>query len=191
MTQTPVTQTSLVGRVKWFNSSSGFGFITLSSVDSVEGVNTGDDIFVHHSSIKVASDQYRYLVQGEYVEFTITPTTQGPHKFQAINVCGINGGKLMCETRRDLKMERSTYYESKQTTNSSPTRRKTAEHTSRTQSKPKARGEGPREGGEWSYIVKSRRPNAEASVDPNNKPESKKQPSVKSSRVKKVVQEKV
>ena len=95
-TTSSVTKQTLVGRVKWFNSSSGFGFITITD-DSTESLN-GTDIFVHHSSISVSYEQYRYLVQGEYVEFSLVPTTQGPHQYQAVNVSGIKGGKLMCET---------------------------------------------------------------------------------------------
>ena len=48
------------GCVKWFNNKSGYGFI--SSCD-----NGGCDVFVHHSSLVVKDEQYRYLVAGEYV----------------------------------------------------------------------------------------------------------------------------
>ena len=46
---------SYVGQVKWFNTKTGFGFITVRS----DGDYTGKDIFVHHSDLKVAEDQYR------------------------------------------------------------------------------------------------------------------------------------
>ena len=82
------------GRVKWFNNKSGYGFIT--SCD-------GEDVFVHHSAIKVSEEQYRYLVQGEYVEYTQTSVTSGNHKYQAGDVNGINNGKLMCETRHESR----------------------------------------------------------------------------------------
>jgi len=100
------TQSSrtLTGRVKWFNNKSGYGFIT-----SQEDNDTNTDIFVHHTSLKVVNDQYRYLVEGEYVDFELEETTTGNHKVQAVNVRGIRGGKLMCETRRDLKMTRTDY----------------------------------------------------------------------------------
>jgi len=176
-TSTTVTQQTLVGRVKWFNSSSGFGFITLTEESS--GVNNGTDIFVHHSSIKVLNEQYRYLVQGEYVEFSLAPTTQGPHQFQAINVSGIKGGKLMCETRREVKAVRTNYHETKQTDSDNvkaPVSRKRPSPKSRPQSK--VRGEGPREGGEWTYVVKSGRQ--------NNGEEPVSKPKRQSSRVKKV-----
>ena len=96
------------GRVKWFNNKSGFGFITIT-----DGVKSGTDVFVHHSSIKVDSEQYRYLVQGEYVEFSLTDTQTGEHEYQAGEVSGIKGGKLMCEKRNDSRVARSQYREKK------------------------------------------------------------------------------
>jgi len=44
--------------------------------------------------------QYKYLVQGEYVEFEFIESANDNHKYQATNVTGIKGGKLMCETRQ-------------------------------------------------------------------------------------------
>jgi len=40
------------------------------------------------------------LVLGEYVEFVLTPTPDGPHAFQATNITGIGGGPTLCERRR-------------------------------------------------------------------------------------------
>ena len=94
----------LTGRVKWFNNKAGYGFITVT-----DGSRSGSDIFVHHSSIGVSSQQYKYLVQGEYVEFYLSVTKGGAHEFQASNVEGIKGGKLMCETRLEFKIARSSY----------------------------------------------------------------------------------
>ena len=93
-----------IGRVKWFNNKTGYGFITVT-----DGSKSGSDIFVHHSSIKVDSEQYKYLVQGEYLEFSLSETKTETHEFQAGDVSGIKGGKLMCETRRDLRSSRSQY----------------------------------------------------------------------------------
>jgi cold shock CspA family protein len=100
--ETPVAVPKLTGRVKWFNNKTGFGFIT--ALGDSEGVKEGSDVFVHHSAIKVAQEQYRYLVQGEYVEFvlsklTATGATASKHEFQAVDVNGVKGGKLICETR--------------------------------------------------------------------------------------------
>ena len=87
------------GRVKWFNNKAGYGFVTVT-----DGSNAGKDVFVHHTSIKVDSEQYKYLVQGEYIEFTLSAANgEGGHEFQAGDVSGIKGGKLMCETRNEYK----------------------------------------------------------------------------------------
>tara|TARA_X000000368_G_C22404303_1_gene438844 strand:- start:51 stop:404 length:354 start_codon:yes stop_codon:yes gene_type:complete len=82
------------GQVKWFNNKSGYGFITVLSTNMKE-----KDIFCHHSSISVKNEQYKYLVQGEYVEFNIKVIEDSSHENQASNVTGIMGGDLMCETR--------------------------------------------------------------------------------------------
>jgi cold shock protein len=84
-----------LGQVKWFNSKAGYGFITMKN-ESDEDV----DIFTHYSTVKVVDSQYKYLVQGEYVEFELAESTNENHKFQAFNVTGIQNGKLMCETRQ-------------------------------------------------------------------------------------------
>jgi cold shock CspA family protein len=85
------------GRVKWFNTSSGFGFITLCT--DTESPIESKDIFVHFSSIYAKdSSQYKYLVQGEYVDFELAKPAKGAHEFHAVNVTGVKGGELMCET---------------------------------------------------------------------------------------------
>lgn len=62
----------IIGTVKWFNSSKGYGFI------SREG---GPDVFVHFSAIQ--SQGYRSLIEGQKVEFTVE---KGPKGLQASNV---------------------------------------------------------------------------------------------------------
>lgn len=154
---TPVRETTtsfssgelLVGSVKWFNNKAGYGFITVSE----EGTERhGSDIFVHHSFINVKNPQYKYLVQGEHVEFSVIPTNGGEHKFQAANVCGIKNGKLMCETRFEIKQERSKRESLSPSPSPSPSdfvkRRKSASEA------PKVRGEGPRN--EWTQVRRSR-----------------------------------
>ena len=96
------------GRVKWFNNKAGYGFITIT-----DGFRLDTDIFVHHSIINVENQQYKYLVQGEYVEFDMVRTESGNHEWQALNVSGIRGGKLMCETRREFKIAKNEYKTSK------------------------------------------------------------------------------
>lgn len=60
------------GTVKWFNDSKGYGFIQQPS---------GDDVFVHHSSI--VAEGFRTLHEGEEVEFELHETEKGK---QAANV---------------------------------------------------------------------------------------------------------
>ena len=98
------TTTKYTGRVKWFNNKAGYGFLTVCQSSDEEWV--GKDIFAHHSGIKVDSEQYKYLVQGEYVDFTLRKSDSGAHPFQAANLTGIADGKLMCETRWDARQAR-------------------------------------------------------------------------------------
>jgi len=81
------------GRVKWFNSKTGYGFVTVT-----DGSKSGTDVFVHHSSVQVEKEQYRYLVQGEYIQFELSSMSGGSHEYQATNVTGVNRGQLMCES---------------------------------------------------------------------------------------------
>jgi len=132
---------NVTGRVKWFNNKAGFGFITIT-----DGEKSGTDIFVHHSAIGVSSQQYKYLVQGEYVEFKLKKVEGGNHEFQAVEVCGIKNGKLMCETRRELKLSRTTYKTT--TTNVEETVVPPV---------PRIRGSGPREEtNDWSLVKKEK-----------------------------------
>jgi CspA family cold shock protein len=62
----------IVGTVKWFNNSKGYGFLAQEN---------GADVFVHFSAIK--ADGYRSLEEGQRVEFTIENGQKGP---QASNV---------------------------------------------------------------------------------------------------------
>lgn len=97
----------VTGVCKWFNNKSGYGFLTIT-----EGEKKDSDIFVYHSSLQVENEkQYKYLVQGEYVEFIVSNVesskSQDKYEYHATNVTGINGGKLMCETRNEAKVTRS------------------------------------------------------------------------------------
>ena len=87
-----------IGNVKWFNNKAGYGFITTG-----ENTDSPKDIFVHYTNISVGNEQYKYLVQGEYVEFDLTPTPEGAHEFQATKVTGIQGGATLCERRRQSR----------------------------------------------------------------------------------------
>lgn len=143
----------LIGRVKWFNNKAGYGFITVT-----DGEKSGSDFFVHHSAINVENQQYKYLVQGEYVEFGLIKTTSGEHEWQASNVNGINGGKLMCETRHELKVARTVYKSENAPAQaeSEPEVKAPRQQRPPRDSKPRVRGEGPRDGEkkEWTLVSK-------------------------------------
>ena len=94
-------ESRMIGQVKWFNNKAGYGFITVS-----DGKYVGKDIFAHYSTIRVGDTQYRYLVQGEYVEFQLSISTNTAHEFQATHISGIKGGLLMCETRQSARPAR-------------------------------------------------------------------------------------
>ena len=146
----------LIGRVKWFNNKAGYGFITVT-----DGNRSGSDVFVHHSAISVENQQYKYLVQGEYVEFSEVNATSGPHQYQASNILGVNGGKLMCETRREFKIARSNYKTTKTDSDSheasleaEPVTQPRQKRVPRVSTAPRARGEGPRDSDkkEWTLV---------------------------------------
>jgi len=151
-----------MGRVKWFNNKAGYGFITVTS-----GPKTNSDIFVHHKAINVSVEQYRYLVQGEYVEFSIEQLKDSAHEFQAVNVSGMNSGKLMCETRREFRQSRVSYKSEPREDSSEPVMLSRHSTVSRPDADqvpvpksvraPRARGAGPREGQEWTPVSKPRK----------------------------------
>jgi CspA family cold shock protein len=60
------------GKVKWFNDTKGFGFITRE---------TGEDVFVHYSAID--GNGFKTLIEGQQVEFDVK---EGPKGLQAANV---------------------------------------------------------------------------------------------------------
>jgi len=60
------------GKVKWFSNQKGYGFIT---------TETGEDVFVHHSSVQ--GEGYKTLEEGQEVEFELEKGDKGD---KAINV---------------------------------------------------------------------------------------------------------
>jgi len=65
----------LMGRVKWFNDSKGYGFI------EQEG---GRDIFVHYTAIQ--GDGFKSLAEGQKVEFEIIEGTKGPQATKVVKL---------------------------------------------------------------------------------------------------------
>ena len=56
------------GKVKWFNSQKGYGFIEMDG---------GKDIFVHHNEIQ--GHGFKSLDEGDNVEFEIGHSDRGDH----------------------------------------------------------------------------------------------------------------
>jgi len=62
----------MTGKVKWFNSEKGYGFITTEE---------GNDVFAHFSQIQ--KDGFKTLEEGESVSFEVVDGDKGP---QAANI---------------------------------------------------------------------------------------------------------
>ena len=62
----------MTGKVKWFDSKKGYGFIIAED---------GKEIFVHYTSI--VKDGFKALSEGRNVEFELG---DGAHGVQAVNV---------------------------------------------------------------------------------------------------------
>lgn len=60
------------GKVKWFDSAKGYGFLTMEE---------GTDIFVHYSGIN--KNGFKSLEEGRNVEFDVVDVERGK---QAVNV---------------------------------------------------------------------------------------------------------
>ncbi len=60
---------SITGRVKWFNDSKGYGFITPD--------DGSKDVFVHFSAIQSGGD-FKTLNEGDHVQFEIVEGDKGP-----------------------------------------------------------------------------------------------------------------
>ncbi len=59
---------TMTGSVKWFNDDKGFGCITPK--------DGSKDVFVHYSAIQ--SDDFKSLMEGQEVSFTIENGMKGP-----------------------------------------------------------------------------------------------------------------
>ena len=61
------------GKVKWFDGTKGFGFITPD--------DGSKDVFAHHTAIQ--GDGYKSLSENQEVTFDVTQGAKGP---QAVNI---------------------------------------------------------------------------------------------------------
>lgn len=62
------------GKVKWFNESKGFGFITPD--------DKSKDVFVHFSAIQ--ADGFRTLSEGQTVSYEVEQGPKGPQASQVV-----------------------------------------------------------------------------------------------------------
>jgi cold shock CspA family protein len=91
---------AFLGRVDWFDSRKGYGFVvnmTRGSSDSTDSTDsTESGVFVHYSDIVVNNEQnvYKKLHPGEYVSFD---KGERDDKVVCLNVRGVNGGPLLTE----------------------------------------------------------------------------------------------
>lgn len=113
-----------MGFCKWFDKSKGFGF--------VQGLVDKRDYFTHHTQLSrpatnarassFEEHSFRYLMAGEYVEFTVdasgtrsdavaTDANGGRADSRVLAVCvtGIHGGPLMFQTLQKIQPARETY----------------------------------------------------------------------------------
>ena len=105
----------------------------------LEGEKKGEDVFTHHSGISVDTEQYKYLVQGEYVTFELRASDNTDHPYQAGKVRGVLEGMLMCETRTSMRKD---------------TRSEGGEYdTRRPRRRVRARGSGPRDDESGSCLL--------------------------------------
>lgn len=95
------------GQCKWFNDRCGYGFISYSSTNDLN--NPDKDIFVHFTNIlSKETEAYKALQSGEYVQFNITScdnkdtSDENATREQAVNITGIDGGKLLNEYRNHI-----------------------------------------------------------------------------------------
>ena len=82
----------VTGKVKFFDSKKGFGFITPN-----EG---GEDVFVHQTAIHAQG--FRSLAEGEDVEFEVAVDDRKQGKKYAVNVTGPQGSFVQGAKRNDF-----------------------------------------------------------------------------------------
>ena len=91
--QSNIIDERYTGRVEWFNSRKGYGFIN--------DVNSENSYFVHYDGITVSGDNYKKLFPGEYVSFSLMTTDD---RTSCIDVRGINNGPLLTENQYNFRV---------------------------------------------------------------------------------------
>jgi CspA family cold shock protein len=95
------------GRVKWFDSKKGYGFVETKGDDG--------DVFVHYSNITTTLDiTYKKLFPGEYISFAKEINKQNGRS-ECRDVRGIDGGLLLAEnTEYRFQVLRNYNYQEQQ-----------------------------------------------------------------------------
>lgn len=68
----------VTGKVRWFNDSKGYGFITRD--------DGGKDVFVHYSAIESEGRGRKTLVDDQAVEFIVIQGEKGPQAAQVVPI---------------------------------------------------------------------------------------------------------
>lgn len=100
----------MIGRVKWFNGTMGYGFITCIE----DGDRKDTEVFVHQSQVKPESQTYRTLYKGEYVSLDLGNHKDKPNEKMATNVTGVLGYPLQCDVREEENQRRKERQAKKQ-----------------------------------------------------------------------------
>ena len=93
-----ISKKRICGKVKWFNSKLGYGFITHKN-----DINKDVDVFVHWSNLLLSDKDFHTLYKGEYVEFELEKCTCNSSGLgiQACRVSGPNNSKLLTTSNNE------------------------------------------------------------------------------------------
>ena len=78
-----------IGRVLWFDSKKGYGFLVLVSGEK-------KDVFFHFSEIRT-EDRYKKVFPGEYVSLDVVDTGNEGRRWTGSNITGVLGGPLLVD----------------------------------------------------------------------------------------------
>jgi cold shock CspA family protein len=94
------------GRVAWFSSKKGYGFIdpirTHGEYEKLTTEKTG--IFIHYSNIQMKHAKFANLLRREFVEFDVT-WDETRKSFIALNITGPWGETLMLDEDKPVSTE--------------------------------------------------------------------------------------
>lgn len=85
-----MSETRMNGRVKWFDSKKGYGFVETTG-------ELKEDLFVHFSNIQISDKNvYKKLFPGEYISF-VKKHDEENDRNGCVDVRGIDMGPLITE----------------------------------------------------------------------------------------------